>query len=79
MTVPRGRAGIHTVLQMPGHPHPIIAVCTGHAYPMGPFLLLSPDLRAGCRGVYRIGMNEVTIGINGPLRNAIREAAGEYT
>ncbi len=59
-------AGIHTVLQMLEHPHPIVAVCTGHAYPMGAFLLLSCDVRLGSRGDYRIGMNEVAIGITVP-------------
>ncbi len=59
-------AGMQTVLQMLAHPHPIVAACTGHAYPMGAFLLLSSDVRLGCRGGYRIGMNEVAIGITVP-------------
>jgi len=47
-------------------PTPVLAVCTGHAYPAGAFLLLSADLRIGVSGPFRIGLNEVRIGMTLP-------------
>ena len=47
-------------------PTPVVAACTGHAYPAGAFLLMSADLRIGADGPYRIGMNEVRIGLTLP-------------
>lgn len=51
--------GVNLLGGMLEHPHPIIALCTGHAYPMGAFLLLAADLRFGVAGDWRIGLNEV--------------------
>jgi enoyl-CoA hydratase len=48
-------------------PTPVVTACNGHAYPMGAFLMLSADIRIGAEGPYRIGMNEVAIGITVPL------------
>jgi len=48
-------------------PFPVVTACTGHAYPMGAFLMLSADRRIGVRGEFRIGMNEVAIAISLPL------------
>jgi enoyl-CoA hydratase len=45
---------------------PVVAACTGHAFPMGAFLLLASDVRIGVDGPYKIGMNEVAIGIPVP-------------
>ncbi len=59
-------SGMQAITRMLRHPHPIVAACTGHAYPMGAFLLMSADLRFGVRGDYRIGMNEVAIGLTVP-------------
>ncbi len=47
-------------------PRPIIAACTGHAYPMGAFLMMASDLRIGAAGNWKIGMNEVAIGLTVP-------------
>jgi enoyl-CoA hydratase len=49
-----------------GFPTPVAVACTGHAYPAGAFLLLSADLRIGAAGPYRIGLNEVKIGMTLP-------------
>lgn len=59
-------AGICVILRMLSHPHPIVTACTGHAYPMGAFLMLCADVRYGARGEFRIGMNEVQIGLTVP-------------
>jgi enoyl-CoA hydratase len=42
---------------------PIVAACTGHALAAGAFMLLGCDLRIGASGDYKIGMNEVAIGM----------------
>lgn len=60
------RAGAQLIVDLLGHPHPVIAICEGHAYPMGAFLLLASDIRIGAVGDYRIGLNEVSIGIPVP-------------
>lgn len=54
---------IHTFLTFP---RPIVTVCTGHAYPMGAFLMLAADVRFGLAGPWRIGLNEVAIGLTLP-------------
>jgi enoyl-CoA hydratase len=45
---------------------PVITVTTGHAYPMGAFLMLAADWRIGTEGTWRIGLNEVQIGLPVP-------------
>jgi enoyl-CoA hydratase len=47
-------------------PTPVVVGCTGHAYPAGAFLLLSADMRIGVDGPFRIGLNEVKIGLTVP-------------
>ena len=47
-------------------PLPVVAACTGHAYPMGAFLLLAADRRIGCDGDFRLGLNEVAIAMTLP-------------
>ena len=47
-------------------PRPVIAASTGHAIAMGSFLLMSTDFRVGSDGPFRIGMNEVAIGLTLP-------------
>jgi enoyl-CoA hydratase len=44
-------------------PFPIIGACTGHAIAKGAFLLLSCDHRIGSLGQFKIGLNEVAIGM----------------
>ncbi|HWA62149.1 MAG TPA: crotonase/enoyl-CoA hydratase family protein [Caulobacteraceae bacterium] len=58
-----GAALAHRVLSFP---LPVVAACTGHAFPMGAFLLLGADVRIGAEGPYRIGLNEVAINIAVP-------------
>ena len=56
-------AGSGLARRMLAHPFPIIAACTGHAVAKGAFLLLSADYRVGVDGPFRIGLNEVQIGM----------------
>jgi enoyl-CoA hydratase len=59
-------AGARLVERLLAFPLPVLAVCTGHAYPMGAFLLLASDVRFALAGPFRIGMNEVAIGLTLP-------------
>lgn len=47
-------------------PTPVVVACTGHAIAMGVFLVLAADYRLGADGPYKIGANEVAIGITMP-------------
>ena len=49
--------------RMLSFPKPIILACNGHAIAKGAFLLLSVDYRIGVEGDFRIGLNEVMIGM----------------
>jgi len=42
---------------------PVVVSCTGHALAGGALLLLSADYRVGRSGPYRVGLNEVGIGM----------------
>jgi len=59
-------AGARLVERLLAFPRPVVTVCTGHAYPMGAFLMLAADVRLGVEGPWRIGMNEVAIGLTVP-------------
>jgi enoyl-CoA hydratase len=56
-------AGSTLARRMLAHPLPIIVACSGHAVAKGAFLLLSADYRIGVEGPFRIGLNEVEIGM----------------
>ena len=60
------RAGAELVLRLLAFPRPVLTVCTGHAYPAGAFLMLSADSRLGVSGDWKIGLNEVAIGLTLP-------------
>lgn len=48
------------------YPRPLLLACNGHALAMGSFLLLSADYRIGAAGAFKIGANEVAIGMTMP-------------
>jgi enoyl-CoA hydratase len=56
----------------------VVAACHGNAFPMGAFLIMSCDHRIAAEGNYRIGMNEVAIGLTVP-RFAIEIARQRLT
>lgn len=60
-------------LRMLSFPMPIIIACNGHAVAKGAFLLLSADYRLGVEGDFKIGLNEVMIGMT--MHNAGIEIA----
>jgi enoyl-CoA hydratase len=59
-------AGARLSARILSFPTPVVIACTGHALAMGAFLLLSADLRIGVDGPYKIGLNEVAIGMTVP-------------
>jgi enoyl-CoA hydratase len=60
------KAGAELALRILSFPCPVVTACHGNAYPMGAFLIMSSDYRLAAEGDYRIGMNEVAIGITPP-------------
>jgi len=46
---------------------PLVVACTGHALAGGALVLLTGDVRIGAEGAYRIGLNEVSIGMPVPV------------
>lgn len=67
------KAGAELALRILSFPRPVVTACHGNAYPMGAFLIMASDYRLAAQGDYRIGMNEVAIGIT-PPRFAIEVA-----
>lgn len=47
-------------------PSPVVVACSGHSFPAGAFLLLAADHRIGARGPFKLGLNEVRIGLTLP-------------
>ena len=58
--------GFKISLRMLSFPKPIIIACNGHAIAKGGFILLYADYRIGVQGDYKIGLNEVQIGMTMP-------------
>ena len=48
-------------------PTPVLVACNGHAIAAGTFPALAADLRIGVEGPYKLGLNEVRIGLTVPL------------
>jgi enoyl-CoA hydratase len=59
-------AGATLAERIMSFPAPVVVACNGNAIAMGAFLLLSADHRIGVRGDFRIGLNEVAIGLTIP-------------
>lgn len=57
------RKGGEIFLRLAEFPRPIVAACTGHALAAGAVVLLSCDIRICAAGTYKIGLNEVAIGL----------------
>lgn len=60
------RAGADLSQRLLNFPTPVVLAVSGHALAMGALLLLSSDYRVGTRGNYKIGLNEVAIGMTLP-------------
>lgn len=62
--VAKGAQLAHRLLKFPT---PVVVACNGHALAMGGLLLLSADYRIGAAGNFKVGLNEVAIGMTMPL------------
>jgi len=60
------RLGASLAERILSFPAPVVVACTGHAFPAGAFLLMAADTRIGTDGPYRLGLNEVRIGLTLP-------------
>jgi enoyl-CoA hydratase len=60
-------AGAELFLRLFELPLPVVSACTGHALAAGAILLLASDARIGTRGDFKIGLNEVAIGMTLPI------------
>lgn len=45
---------------------PVVVACTGHALAAGALILLGADVRVGADGPFKVGLNEVAIGMSLP-------------
>jgi len=60
------RAGAQLSRRLLNFPAPVVLAVSGHALAMGALVLLSADYRVGVHGTYKIGLNEVAIGMTLP-------------
>jgi enoyl-CoA hydratase len=60
-------AGAETLMRIFMSPMPVVCACTGHALAMGSLVLLAADVRIGAAGDFKIGLNEVAIGMGLPV------------
>jgi len=56
-------AGARWLARVFTFPMPVVAACTGHALAAGAMTLLVADHRVGAAGSFKIGLNEVAIGM----------------
>jgi enoyl-CoA hydratase len=69
--VDRARAlvsrGAELLMRLYALPMPLVVACTGHALAGGALMILTADVRVAVRGPFRIGLNEVQIGMPVPI------------
>jgi enoyl-CoA hydratase len=61
------KVGGDLLMRLYGAKIPLVIACTGHALAGGALVLLTGDTRIGATGDFRIGLNEVQIGMPVPL------------
>jgi enoyl-CoA hydratase len=59
--------GANLALRLARFPAPVVIGCTGHALAMGAVLLMAADTRIGATGDFKLGFNEVAIGMTTPI------------
>lgn len=59
--------GARLALRLSRFPGPVVIGCTGHALAMGAVLLTAADTRIGALGDFKLGFNEVAIGMTTPV------------
>ena len=60
------KSGAKLLMRIYGFPKPIVMATAGHGVALGGFLLLAADYRFGVSGDFKIGLNEVAIGMTLP-------------
>ena len=60
------RQGAELSVRLLSFSAPVILAVSGHALAMGALLCLSADYRVGMKGAYKLGLNEVAIGMTLP-------------
>jgi enoyl-CoA hydratase len=60
-------AGAELLVRVFTFPMPVVVACTGHALAAGALMLLVADHRIGAEGSFKVGLNEVAIGMSLPL------------
>jgi enoyl-CoA hydratase len=60
------RVGAELALRLYTFPMPVVAAVSGHALAMGAILLMTTDVRIGAAGDFKLGLNEVRIGMPVP-------------
>ena len=61
------RAGAELLMRLFTCPMPVVCACTGHALAMGSLRVARGDVRIGAAGDFKIGLNEVAIGMGLPI------------
>lgn len=61
------RRGSDLLMKLYGVSIPLVMACGGHALAGGALVLLTGDVRVGAAGAFRIGLNEVSIGMPVPV------------
>ena len=59
--------GADLLLRLYALPMPLVNACSGHALAGGALMVLTGDVRIATRGAFRIGLNEVQIGMPVPI------------
>lgn len=60
-------AGSELLMRLYGAKLPLVIACTGHALAGGALVVLTGDQRVGAAGAYKLGLNEVSIGLPVPV------------
>ena len=61
------KTGSELLMKLYGATIPLVIACTGHALAGGALVVLTGDYRIGAAGAYRIGLNEVQLGMPVPV------------
>jgi enoyl-CoA hydratase len=61
------KTGAQFLMNLYLHPQPVVVACTGHALAAGALMLLAADVRIAAEGAFKIGLNEVAIGMRLPV------------
>lgn len=61
------RAGVDLLMHLYEYPMPVVVGVTGHAIAGGVLLSAGADIRIGARGPFKIGLNEISVGMPVPI------------